>query len=266
MFRLENKVVLITGGTSGIGLSYGNELLQEGIKALVIVDIDKSGQNVADELIKKFGERVLFIESDASNSTKLNSAFLQAIEKYNQLDIVINNAGILDEINWPKMVNINLNATIQGTYLAMERYLPIYKSGDEAVVINTASILGIDFDDSIPYYTATKHAVVGLGRSLGTEFHYERTKVRVLTICPGVTMTSFLRINPTKSIEHVSQFSKMIRYKKQNAEDVGKALINVINEGKNGSVWVIENGPPAYEVTFPSREEMIKKKTDPKLA
>lgn len=97
----------------------------------------------------------------------------------------------------------------------MDKYLPLYKSGDEGVVINTASILGIDFDDSIPYYCATKHAVVAIGRSLGSEFHYSRSNVRVLTLCPGVTMTNLLRVDPSRTIEHTSQFSKMVRYKKQ---------------------------------------------------
>lgn len=97
----------------------------------------------------------------------------------------------------------------------MEKYLPTYKGGEEGVIVNTSSVLGIDVEECLPYYCATKHALVGLGRAMGTNYHYERSKVKILTICPGITMTNLLRVDPSKNIRHFSPLKGMLRYKKQ---------------------------------------------------
>lgn len=74
----------------------------------------------------------------------------------------------------------------------MEEYLPKYKSGDEGVIVNISSVLGLSGVSFLPVYIATKHAIIGLAKGLGTQQQYESTKVRVLTICPGATATPLL--------------------------------------------------------------------------
>lgn len=82
--------------------------------------------------------------------------------------------------------------TINGLHLGMEKYLPKYMQGDEAVIVNVSSYAGLQEISSAPVYTATKHAVLGLVKSWGVPEFYEDTKVRVLAICPGFTLTSLL--------------------------------------------------------------------------
>lgn len=74
----------------------------------------------------------------------------------------------------------------------MEEYLPKYKSSDEGVIINISSVLGLGPIEFLPVYAATKHAIIGLSKSLGMPEQYNATKVRVLTICPGTTATPLL--------------------------------------------------------------------------
>lgn len=74
----------------------------------------------------------------------------------------------------------------------MDKYLPKYKQGDEALIVNIASIAGIQGFPSIPVYTGTKHAVLGLIKSWGIPAYYEETKVKVIGLCPGVTITPLI--------------------------------------------------------------------------
>lgn len=82
----------------------------------------------------------------------------------------------------------------------METYIRNHKSKSEGVILNIASVIGISSFSPFPVYTATKYAVVGLGQSLGDDYHYSRTKVKVLTLCPGGTDTEFHRNLKGKTI------------------------------------------------------------------
>lgn len=90
--------------------------------------------------------------------------------------------------------------TVYGTLLAMEEYIPKYKTGDEGVIVNLSSTAGLDPFPMIPVYTGTKFAVQGLSRSFGSEAHYKRTKVRVLALCPGATDTPLLAGMPNRNL------------------------------------------------------------------
>lgn len=76
--------------------------------------------------------------------------------------------------------------------LGLEKYIPKYKTGAEGVIVNISSIVGLGPARPFPVYSATKHAVIGLGKSFGHHTHYEKTKVKVLTLCPGVTGTPLM--------------------------------------------------------------------------
>lgn len=79
---------------------------------------------------------------------------------------------------------------IIGTTLAMDHYLPKYKTSEHPVVVNISSLYGLDPCECSPIYTAAKHGVVGLGKALSTDGHYKVTGVKILTICPGHSVTA----------------------------------------------------------------------------
>lgn len=81
---------------------------------------------------------------------------------------------------------------MHGVLLGMDKYLPKYKQGDEAVIVNISSTTGTAGFGHVPVYSGTKHAVLGLVKSWGIPEFYEETKVRVIAICPGVTITPLI--------------------------------------------------------------------------
>ena len=78
---------------------------------------------------------------------------------------------------------------MEGTYLALQTYLPKYKSGEEGLIVNMASICGFHSFQISPIYCTAKHGLIGLGKALGGEEFYKKYKVRVVTMCPGMVRT-----------------------------------------------------------------------------
>ncbi|GFG40408.1 hypothetical protein Cfor_07242, partial [Coptotermes formosanus] len=163
-----DKVALVTGGANGIGLAICHELLQHEVKGVAICDIDgELGQRRLQELTEKYGPgRVIFIQVDVRNYQQFEEAFQRTIETFGTLDIVINNAGILNDVEWEKEVDINLNGVIRGMFLAFQ-YMGQNHNKKGGVVVNIASILGLDPNEVAPVYSGIKQAVVGLTRAFG---------------------------------------------------------------------------------------------------
>nr|XP_046491923.1 uncharacterized protein LOC124223733 [Neodiprion pinetum] len=256
-----NKVVLLTGGAIGIGFEYAKELLRNGVKHLAILDLPtSSGAETADKLNGEFrNARVIFIVCDVTNDNEFEAAFAKTVKEFGGLDIVINNAGILNEKKWKLMIDINVTAVVKGTMLGLQ-YMGKDQGGKGGIIVNTASIFGLDPVEWFPIYDATKFAVIGLSRSFGLPYHYEKTGVTVLAMCPGVTDTALAAgagnglgsyVDPKLAIDGYRKFPL------HKPEVVGKALVEIIRKGKSGSVWISEGGKPVTEVFIPDRFELI---------
>ncbi|KAJ8910677.1 hypothetical protein NQ315_002926 [Exocentrus adspersus] len=188
MSFFESKVALVTGGARGIGLAIVEKLLENGIKGVAIVDIsDESWNTIKQDFQSQYGNKVLFIKADITDKDEFEGAFEKTVHTFKNLDIVVNNAGISGQ-NWEKIIAVNLEAVIMGTFLAMDKYLPTYRSGKEGIIVNIASLAGLLGLADKPVYTATKHGVVGLGKSLGAD--KSKNHVRIITVCPGWIATS----------------------------------------------------------------------------
>ncbi|XP_046751376.1 uncharacterized protein LOC124414473 [Diprion similis] len=256
-----NKVVLLTGGAIGIGFEYAKELLRNGVKHLAILDLPtSSGAETATKLNTEFpNARVIFIVCDVTNDNEFEAAFAKTVKEFGGLDIVINNAGILNEKKWKLMIDINVTAVVKGTMLGFQ-YMGKDKGGKGGIIVNTASIFGLDPVEWFPIYDATKFAVIGLSRSFGLPYHYEKTGVAVLAMCPGVTDTALAAGAGNGLGSYVDPKLAIDGYKKfplHKPEVVGKALVEIIQRGKSGSVWISEGGEPVTEVFIPDRFELI---------
>ncbi|KAF5303989.1 hypothetical protein FQA39_LY01774 [Lamprigera yunnana] len=282
MFEIAGKVAVVTGGASGIGLACIKEFLKNGAKVVpikptlyylvflqgvTVADVNKnSGAKVSEELCSEFGEgKVLFVQVDVVNKKQFEGVLKKTVEKFKSLDILVNNAGIFNDKKWEKMVAININGLINGSLLAFETYIPKYKSGLEGVIINICSLSSVTIMGGFnPIYTATKHAALGLSRSLGVNAHYRRTKVRVVAICPGPTQTNL--INTTREVFLSEDYAKISAPFKpqiiQAPSYVAENIVELTKTAETGSVWVIEDYEKPYQLQFPSRQQLRKKITE----
>ncbi|KAG5881900.1 hypothetical protein JTB14_004795 [Gonioctena quinquepunctata] len=263
-FELKGKFALITGGAAGIGLAYSMELLKNGLGGVAIADIDaKSGAGAVDKLNKTYGaNKALFIKTDVTKADQLEAAFKLAASTFKKIDLVINNAGIMNDSNWELEIAINCNAVVQGTLLGI-KYMGKNNGGQGGVIVNIASILGLQEMDGCPIYVGTKHFVVGLDKSFGTPYFYNLTGIKFLTMCPGVTDTPLISEADKFALQgfpnHGKRLAQGLRaLPAQRPEHVAIGLIKLITQGETGSVWVAEGGQPIYEVKIPERTTIRK--------
>ncbi|KAF2899978.1 hypothetical protein ILUMI_06208 [Ignelater luminosus] len=256
------KVALVTGGASGLGYEIVKTLLEKDAKGVAFLDINKQkGSEAENEFKKQFGENsCIFIEADVSKETQMKAAFELTVQRFKQLDIVVNNAAILADLDWNTSISVNLGGCVCGTLLAIDSYLPKYKKGEEGIVVNISSIVGVMPLGVCPVYSTTKHGIVALSRCFGQEQHYQRSKVKVIAVCPGHMATPML-LNVTEgcfNMEYYDTFNlQMHDFPVQGPEFVARHLPDIIENGANGSVWIVEGGEKPYEVVYPNLRKIV---------
>ncbi|KAF5272669.1 hypothetical protein FQA39_LY07696 [Lamprigera yunnana] len=254
MFTIEGKIALVTGAARGIGFGYAKELLRNGARGVSLVDINKqNGKKAIEELTKEFGlDKVIFYQCDITELDKFKSIFESSFAHWSGLDILINNAGILNERKLNESISLNCTATVNSTYLGFE-CMSKMKGGNGGVIINISSIAGISPSYLSPLYSATKSFIASFSCAMGTNTYYKHNEIRILTVCPGVTDTEIFDDYTNKILNNLSpnlekEYGDVIRTAvTQTANHVAQCVMRVIVKGKNGSVWVINNNEVEYE-------------------
>lgn len=185
---LNEKVALITGSTSGIGLATAHVLATEGIN-LVLHGLmsNDAGNQLADEFAKKYNIKVIFDNADLTDVASIKNLIDNAVNQMGSLDILINNAGIQHTApaedfaidKWNAIIAINLSAAFH----AIQYVLPQMKSKRWGRIINVASVHGLVGSVNKSAYCAAKHGLVGLTKVLALECAEQG--VTVNAICPG---------------------------------------------------------------------------------
>ncbi|GJQ75736.1 hypothetical protein Trydic_g17808 [Trypoxylus dichotomus] len=240
--NLSEKVALVTGGLSGIGASCVEEFLKNGIKGVVVADIS-SREDIIQNFNAKYGERrVTFVKADVSDRKSFANAFQETVNTYDNIDILINAAGIGDENNWQRLIQVNLVGPALGCELAINTYFPKYKSGANAYVITISSIVGIIPYRGAPHYAAAKHGLIGLTRSYGENKVVTEQGIFIMALCPGRTDTPMVNSPSLGKTLYSDQLLEDINaLPPQQPEAVSRSVIEILQAPQHGSVWVIQD-------------------------
>ncbi|GAB0087052.1 hypothetical protein DMENIID0001_013200 [Sergentomyia squamirostris] len=246
---LLNKSALVTGACGGIGTGICQEFLGNGVKNLALVDLNPPDPKLLSNWSEKYPEVVIkFYKVDVRISKEIQNSYNDFCKSIHQLDIVINCAGVIDENSFSRAIDINLCGTIGSTYTALE-YM-----NNGGTIVNIASVAGIHPLSIMPTYSASKHAVIAFTRALA---HREYPGIRLIALCPGGTDTPLIYQQyetpffQKMDSEEVSEIMGALKF--QSVEIVAKAVLDVINKGINGSVWIIEQGKMTEHHSLPLR-------------
>jgi NAD(P)-dependent dehydrogenase (short-subunit alcohol dehydrogenase family) len=202
--RLEDRVAVITGGASGIGLATARRLASEGAE-VVIADVDPTaGKAAADEV------RGQFVAVDVASEPDIQGLFRQVHESHGRIDVAFNNAGIAPPEDgsildtgpdiWRKVQEVNLTSV----YYCCKHVLPYMQEQGHGSIINTASFVAVmGAATSQISYTASKGGVLAMTRELGVQF--ARQGIRVNALCPGPVNTPLLKELFAKDPEQASR-------------------------------------------------------------
>lgn len=189
MQRFQNKVVIVTGASSGIGRACAQRIASEGASVFCL-DVAEAAIKETVALIQQQQGQVAMQLCDVSNSTQVKQAIEQCLKKFGKLDIVINVAGVIkldhatkiDDDTWQKIINVNLS----GTFYMCREALPhlINNKGNIVNISSTSALRGLPYGIA---YAASKGGVSALTKSIAVE--YAKQGVRANTVCPGSIMT-----------------------------------------------------------------------------
>ncbi|OMO68494.1 Short-chain dehydrogenase/reductase SDR [Corchorus olitorius] len=231
--RLQGKVALITGGASGIGASTAKLFAKHGAKVLAADVQDELGHSLCKETEGNSDESISYVHYDVTSESDIKNAVDMAVSRYGKLDIMFNNAGIsgnmetravaTDTDNFKRVLDVNLVGGFLGAKHAARVMIPA-KKGCILFTASVASLVCI----GVPHaYTTSKHAVVGLAKSLAVELG--EYGIRVNSISPHAVVTPLLqkslRISDKRKGEEMISATAALKGTILEAEDIAQAAL-----------------------------------------
>ena len=201
MDNFEDKVAVITGAASGMGLAFARRFGQEGMK-VVLTDVEEDALNAATQALKQEELDVIGVQANVANLDEVQSLADTAMKEFGRVDILCNNAGVAGDLDFvgqrnqplweqsPELWNWTFGVNVTGVLNGIRTFLPIMLSQNEpGHVVNTASMAGLLGGSSAGIYGATKHAVVRITEALYFQLMEAESKIHASVLCPGIINT-----------------------------------------------------------------------------
>ena len=246
-FDLKNRVAIITGGAQGFGFSIAERFIQSGA-TVIIWDLDEDAAKEAKEKLKS--DNLSYQILDVTNPDQIDQNLKVIENKFNKIDIFINNAGIaglnttvakypLDE--WKKVINLNLNSV----FYCCKAIVPIMEKNNYGRIVNISSIAGKEGNPNASAYSSSKAGVIALTKSLGKELAQKNIAVNCVT--PAAAKT---RIFDQMTEEHINyMLSKIPRNKFAKVNELA-SLVTWLSSEENSfstaAVFDLSGGRATY--------------------
>ena len=250
MMRLTGQVALITGGAAGIGKATAERFAKEGAQ-VVICDIDRELGEATAEIL---GPKVTFYPVDVTDREASQRWVDQVVQSYGQIDILINNAGVLrdaalvrvkdgellkqmPEADFDLVIAVNL----KGVFNCTQAVAPVMIRQGSGVILNASSVVGLDGNFGQTNYVATKAGVVGMTKVWARELG--RHGIRVNAIAPGLIATEMIQAMPEKILDGMTKRTPMQRLGQP--RDVANAYVFLASEEASfisGAVLRVDGG------------------------
>ncbi|GAA1180824.1 SDR family oxidoreductase [Streptomyces hebeiensis] len=245
---LEGRSVIVTGAGSGIGRAAALRFAHLGVKVL-IADIDPAGAQAAAEEIESRGGTARTVVGDLSDQTTVDEVIATAVQSFGGLDVLVNNAGIMDSMTatadvsdaeWERVIRINLTAP----FLLTRAALPHMLARGKGVIVNTASAAALRGSAAGSAYTVSKHGLAGLTKS--TAIMYRDRGIRVNAVAPGGTRTHVMNtITPDgDGAAVISRYQNNVG-RTAAADEVADAIVFLASDAAsniNGVVLPVDDG------------------------
>lgn len=246
--QFSGNVALVTGGASGLGRASAIALAKEGAQ-VVVSDVTPSEGERTVQMITQAGGQAIFVKTDVTNSAEVQAMVEKTVEIFGRLDFALNNAGIdgvrarvadYPEEIWRHVIDVNLT----GVFICLKFELPMMLTQGRGAIVNMSSVAGVTGFPGHAAYTASKHGVIGLTKTVALD--YAKSGIRVNAICPAYTRTPMLaRMLEKKSDLEAKLISRVPLRRLGTAEEIAQAVIYLFSDAASfitGHALVMDGG------------------------
>lgn len=202
--RLKDKVAIITGGASGIGLASAHKFLREGAR-VVVADIGGERLEAACAELREAGGEVLGFAVDVTRRPEIDAMVAAVKARWGRIDVLLNNAGVTKDARLVKMSEAQFDQVIgvnlKGVFECTQAVAPTMTAQGSGVVINASSVVGLYGNFGQTNYAATKAGVIGMTKTWARELGPKG--VRAVVVCPGFVETRILNTIPVEVLQNM---------------------------------------------------------------